>query len=249
MQLYSGRLVELVSWQKAMWATWAKSALLLGLWLLLLPVATASPTPSTCVGIPAAGSLKHGWALPSKGRNYIAYSGLGVLVGRTYVHSQIYPVLLDAYAALERDAPGVQFVYGETGWAEGGAFAPHKTHQNGLSVDFFVPVKRAGTPASLPIWPWNQFGYGVEFDSQGRYRDLRIDFDAMAAHLLALASAAKKHGVGIRLVIFDNALQSTLWQTRDGEALRQQLPFSVKKPWVRHDEHYHVDFLVPCQPR
>jgi penicillin-insensitive murein endopeptidase len=28
--------------------------------------------------------------------------------------------------------------------------------------------------------------------------------------------------------------------------LKQKLPFMKGKSWVRHDEHYHVDFAVPC---
>jgi penicillin-insensitive murein endopeptidase len=30
--------------------------------------------------------------------------------------------------------------------------------------------------------------------------------------------------------------------------LKQNLRFMKNKPWVRHDEHYHVDFAVPCKP-
>ena len=30
--------------------------------------------------------------------------------------------------------------------------------------------------------------------------------------------------------------------------LKQKLPFMKGKPWVRHDEHYHGDFAVPCKP-
>ena len=26
------------------------------------------------------------------------------------------------------------------------------------------------------------------------------------------------------------------------------LPFMRGKPWIRHDEHYQVDFGVPCKP-
>jgi len=25
--------------------------------------------------------------------------------------------------------------------------------------------------------------------------------------------------------------------------------FSTRRSWVRHDEHYHVDFDIPCEPR
>ncbi|MFZ1642579.1 MAG: hypothetical protein WAV07_14340, partial [Candidatus Contendobacter sp.] len=52
--------------------------------------------------------------------------------------------------------------------------------------------------------------------------------------------------VGIRVVIFDNAFQKKLMSTPTGSGLPKILKFSTKKPWVRHDEHYHIDFVFPC---
>ncbi len=26
------------------------------------------------------------------------------------------------------------------------------------------------------------------------------------------------------------------------------VPFLLKDPWIRHDEHYHVDFAISCEP-
>jgi murein endopeptidase len=76
-------------------------------------------------------------------------------------------------------------------WPSGGRIRPHRTHQNGLSVDFFVPVRNAqGKSVPLPISITNRLSYNIEFDISGKY----------------------------------------------------------VKPWVRHDEHYHVDFAVPCKP-
>ena len=37
--------------------------------------------------------------------------------------------------------PDTVYKYTETGFENGGKFRPHKTHQNGLSVDFMTPVK------------------------------------------------------------------------------------------------------------
>lgn len=33
-----------------------------------------------------------------------------------------------------------------------------------------------------------------------------------------------------------------------GAYLRQHPRFMAGKAWVRHDEHYHVDFAVRCKP-
>ena len=72
--------------------------------------------------------------LPAKGLNFSAYSRIGVLVGRTWVHSRVYHAVVAAYEMLARSCPEKFFVYGETGWKNGGRFRPHKTHRNGLSV-------------------------------------------------------------------------------------------------------------------
>jgi penicillin-insensitive murein endopeptidase len=48
-------------------------------------------------------------------------------------------------------------------------------------------------------------------------------------------------------VIFDNQLQKHLFADPTGRKLVGLMPFSVKKPWVRHDEHYHIDFIIPCK--
>jgi hypothetical protein len=37
------------------------------------------------------------------------------MLGRTYVHSTVYSIILDAYQALELSAANKHFVYGETG--------------------------------------------------------------------------------------------------------------------------------------
>lgn len=82
-------------------------------------------------------------------------------------------MVLDAYKTFENTATGKHFTYGETGLEQGGPFKSHKSHQNGLSVDFFVPViNQQGVSAEVPINPLNKFGYDIEFDSKAKFRDL-----------------------------------------------------------------------------
>ena len=148
---------------------------------------------------------------------------------------------------LAREQPGVTFVYGETGLKNGGPMPPHRTHENGTAVDFMVPVRgREGRPAALPASALNRFGYDLEFDKDGRLDDLRIDFAAIAAHLHQLDQQSRKRGVRIARVIFDPALTRRLLATPHGASLAA-LPFMKSKPWIRHDEHYHVDFAIGCR--
>lgn len=169
------------------------------------------------------------------------------MAGRTYVHSEVHTLVIDAYEALAKSAPTKVFLYGETGLAEGGRFRPHKTHQNGLSVDFMVPVvDGAGASVPLPTSLANRLGYDLEFDSRGALDDLRIDFEAIAFHLAALAQVREGKAIAIRRVIFDPELQPFLHNTKAWPEIKG-LRFSKRRSWVRHDEHYHVDFAVACK--
>ena len=213
---------------------------------LALPVAPV--LASTCFGTPANGRIENAVPLSDKGANFAPYSKLGVLLGQTYVHATVRAIVEDAYEELKHDLPKVTFVYGETGLSHGGPMPPHRTHKNGTSVDFMVPVRKLdGSPALLPATPQNRFGYDLEFSTDGKLGDLHIDFNAITAHLAQLEKQARKRGVRIARVIFDPELTRRLSGTLQGEK-RASLPFMKMKPWIRHDEHYHVDFAIDCRP-
>lgn len=219
---------------------------------LAVPALMAGPAAaadSQCFGTVSQGRIEHSVALPTSGPNFSPYSRTAVMLGRTHVHGTVAAIITEAYAELALQTPDVRYVYGETGWPSGGRFRPHRTHQNGLSVDFFVPVRDSqGRSVPLPTSAGDRFGYDIEFDSNGRWGDYRIDFPALAEHLYQLHRAAQVRSMGLALVIFDNPLLPRLLDTTRGPYLKQHLNFMKGKPWVRHDEHYHVDFAVPCKP-
>ena len=188
--------------------------------------------------------------MPSEGPNYVGYSHVARLAGRTYVHSTVKDIVVAAYKTLESTEPEKIYKYAETGFEAGGRFKPHKTHQNGLSVDFMTPVMNDdGKSVHLPTHPLNRFGYDIEFDSNDKFKDYRIDYQALAAHIVALDKAAKQAGEGLWRVIFDPKLQPNLLKTQYGDYLKANIEFSKKRSWVRHDEHYHVDFAIKCEKR
>jgi penicillin-insensitive murein endopeptidase len=208
----------------------------------------ATAAESVCYGTASNGRLKDGVPSPESGPNVSAYSALGVAVGRTYVHSKVAAVIGAAYASLATTDPDTKYVYGESGWRGGGRIRPHRTHQNGIAVDFMVPVVDAnGRSVPLPTNALNKFGYGIEFDANGRYENLAIDFEAIADHLHALHEAAKRNGIGLSRVIFDTVYLPRLYTTKRGAFIRESIPFMRGEPWIRHDEHYHVDFAVRCR--
>jgi penicillin-insensitive murein DD-endopeptidase len=203
----------------------------------LLPV-WGLAVESVCYGTTSNGRLDNGIALPQSGENYIGYSEFARQAGRTYIHSTVHAIILDAYKKMEKEQPDKVFKYAETGFKNGGEFKPHKTHRNGLSVDFMTPViNKAGQSVHLPTHPENQYGYLIEFDAKGNFGDLSIDYLALAAHLVALHQSALSRGHGIWRVIFDPKLQSGLFETKYGTYIKQHIELSSKPSWVRHDEH------------
>jgi penicillin-insensitive murein endopeptidase len=216
--------------------------------LLIVGCTSSSAEESVCYGTTNNGRLVNGAKLPSGGANYESYSPVGKTLGRTFVHSKVKKAIVDTYRKLQTVAPDKVYKYGETGKKEGGPFWPHKTHQNGLSADFFVPViDETGASVHLPTNAFNKWGYNIEFDKFGVYDGYKLDFDAMAAHLIVLHKTAKADGIEIWRVIFDPKLQKYLFKTKHGRYLKRHMNFSKKKSWVRHDEHYHVDFVVECK--
>lgn len=215
--------------------------------LLWLPT-IASATTSTCFGTTSHGHLKNGVQLPAEGDNFVGYSTIARLAGRTYVHSDVRDIIVASYQDLETEQPNKVFKYAETGFEGGGQFKPHKTHQNGLSVDFMTPViNEEGASVHLPTHPLNKFGYNIEFDTDDQFDGMRIDYEAIAAHIVTLHKQAQKRGYDLWRVIFDPKLQPNLFKTKYASYLKAHIQFSKKPSWVRHDEHYHVDFEIPCK--
>lgn len=223
-------------------------------WMLLLAVAVLAvlavenSAESICYGETNSGRLENSKRLPYSGGNYSAYWSLGWLIGRTNMHGTPRDIIANAYDSLAEHNPELTFVYGEAGWPWGGRFWPHRTHRNGLSADFVVPVRDAANHSvPFPRSMWTGGFYAVDIGTDGAFDGHRIDFDAMAAHLSALRIEAARLDVGIRRVFFDPALQPLLFATDRGAELATEIPFSKNASWFRHDAHYHVDFDVPCR--
>lgn len=201
--------------------------------ILLLPLIAWAET-STCFGTMSNGSLSNGVKLPAEGNNFVGYSSAARLAGRTYVHSEVKSIIVSAYKDLETEQPSKVYKYAETGLKNGGQFKPHKTHRNGLSVDFMTPVKdKHGASVHLPTHLLNKLGYDIEFDENDHYDGMYIDYEAMAAHIVALHKQAKQHGHDLWRVIFDSTLQPNLYKTKYAHYLKENVEFSKRRSWVR----------------
>jgi penicillin-insensitive murein endopeptidase len=89
-----------------------------------------------------------------------------------------------------------------------------------------TPVLNNGKSVHLPTHPFNKYGYAIEFDKKGRFKEFKIDCEALAAHLVALHKSAKKHNIGLWRVIFDPQLQPDLYKTQYAEYIRQHIQLS-----------------------
>ena len=203
---------------------------------------------STCYGRVENGRLEDSVSLPREGPNFVRMAQGPVSAGRVFVHSIVRDIVVDAYSALAAERPKVRWVYGETGLQYGGPIPPHRTHQNGLSVDLFVPVVDIdGNSVQFPNRSDNGYGYQVDFDAAGENSTHSIDFASLGDLLYQLHMAAKKRGSGLSLVVFQQELRSRLFQTARGRWLKENIPFPNWDDSVRHDDHLHVDFVAHCK--
>jgi penicillin-insensitive murein endopeptidase len=223
-----------------------KFILILVIIYLLMDVNSYCET--VCYGSTGNGRVKSPVRLPLYGKNFGPYSSLGYYMGRTWVYDRVQRAIVDAYSTLLSHRKNTFFLYGEIGLETGGELWPHKTHQNGLSVDFMVPVLKNGKPTKLPCNLLNKFGYEIDFDESGKYEDLVVDFEAVSDHLFYLFHASRANGVPMQRVIIDPRFQSRLFDTKNGSFLKANIEFNKHRSWVRHDDHYHVDFYSKCLP-
>ena len=226
-------------------------ALCIGLFVAALPeLLHTNEGESTAVGSVRNGSLKNGYLLPYSGPNFRYFSPLSYYVlNNAYLHDKAYRAALAAYRTCETTCPGVTFGLMECANADGGRMWVHWTHQNGLSLDFMVPKLRNDQPTRrldhFGIWH-----YLLEFTDDGISEldgSVRIDFESIGRHLLALDDAGRTEGLRIKKVILKIELQDELFATAAGQELRKRGIYFVQALPNRvndlHDDHYHVDFV------
>jgi len=195
------------------------------------------------------GKLINGYKFPYKGANFKYYSLFDYYVfGRCYLHSSVYRITLDTYTELKKFYPDYTFRIMECSGNKGGRSFPHRTHQNGTSIDFMTPLRKENKTNLL----WDRTGilrYALKFDPDGKLslnKKVEIDFDKMALHILTLEKYARKEGYHIKKVILETNLKDELFGSKYGEKLKQSGIYFVKSlpKYINelHDDHYHIDF-------
>ena len=206
--------------------------------------------PSQSVGTVAKGALKNGKLIPFKGHNFTYFDAQSYLNGRAFLNDKVLTTVLNTYKEFEILLPQRMFYVMECSNQEGGELFPHRTHQNGLSVDFMMPLIKDG----LPFYGLDTLGaehYFLEFDEYGRYKkdeSVSIDFNLVAQHILILNKLANLLNVSIVKVIINIDLKDELFVTPFGKILKESDIYIVQKlsPLINslHDDHYHIDFEI-----
>ena len=199
-------------------------------------------------GTVSNGSLKNGKLIPFEGGNFQYFDTSSYLAGRAFTSSRVKKTVLNTYQELKTLVPDRQFYIMECSNEHGGKLFPHRTHQNGLSIDFMMPLLK-GSNAYYELDILGKDHYWLEFDDEGKYtkdKSISVDFNLIAQHILLLDQEAKKNGLKVSKVIIKIEFKDELFATSFGKQLKSSGIYVVKSlsPMINalHDEHYHIDF-------
>jgi len=208
---------------------------------------TDTEIASTSKGSVSNGSLENGKLLPYNGPNFWYFDKGSYLSSRGFVHSKVKKTVLDSYKNLE--------VLSDRNWCimeasnqKGGKLYPHRTHQNGMSIDFMMPLKKDNKPY-YQLDSSGTMHYLMTFDDNGYHakkKDVQIDFDAVGLHIIELEKAARKNGLKIKKIIIKIELKDELYASKYGATIKKKGIYVVKGLTkminALHDDHYHIDF-------
>ncbi|MEN0047691.1 MAG: hypothetical protein AAF806_11585, partial [Bacteroidota bacterium] len=108
---------------------------------------------SKAIGSPGNGQLENPHLMPYSGENFRYFSPLSYyILDDAYLHSKVRSTLLSAYEECKKTCEGTKFRVMECANKAGGKMLLHRTHQNGLSVDFMVPKKRGEQQSKWLDW-------------------------------------------------------------------------------------------------
>jgi penicillin-insensitive murein endopeptidase len=207
-------------------------------------------TPSISKGTVSNGQLENGKIVPYKGKNFRYFDSTSYVNSRGYLNHLVLQSIVETYKELEIKSPSEFFTVMECSNKNGGKIYPHRTHQNGLSVDFMTPLIKDGKP----YYSLDSLGaqhYLLEFDNNGNYTEdktISINFDLMALHILTLNQIALNNNLKISKVILKTELKDELFNSKYGKELAASGIYFAKQltPIINqlHDDHYHIDFEI-----
>lgn len=146
--------------------------------------------------------------------------------------------------------PKDTFYIMETSHQMGGNFFPHRTHQNGLSVDLMMPYLKNNAKYT-ELDHLGILHYQLEFNNDATWKkdkNVTLDFEKVALQLHLLNHLSKKNGLRISKVIIKTEWIKLLMNTVNAKKYHlSQIPFVNHLEEIvnkQHDDHFHVDFIV-----
>lgn len=205
---------------------------------------------SISTGMPGDGTMENGKLFPFQGDNFKHFDEWSYINGRAFMNHNLRDLVLESYDSLFARFPDQYWGIMECSLKSGGEISGHRTHQNGLSIDFMTPLKKNDSA----YYGLNDIGgphYQLEFNDEGQLRSdttISIDFVKMGEHILSLNEFAKSHGLRVKKVILMKSLKNDLYATPSGKMiLRKRIYITMNLPPnvdASHDDHYHIDFEV-----
>lgn len=203
---------------------------------------------SKSIGTVSNGKLENGKIMPFYGPNFTYFDNDSYLGARAFTSDKVKTIVLNTYNSLNRLYPERKFYLMELSNQHGGKMYPHRTHQNGLSVDFMMPKLKNGKP-NYELDSLGKNHYFLKFNDKGEYLEntsIKVDFDLIAHHILLLEEEAKKIGYCIEKLIIKIEYKDYLFDTPNGKRLKESGIYIVNNltPLINaiHDDHFHIDF-------
>lgn len=209
--------------------------------------------PSQSIGTVSNGSIRNATLLPFSGEGYCYFDTSSYLQGRAFMHTGVADLLKSTFREFAERHPDRRCVLMECSHANGGRLYPHRTHQNGLSIDFMSFKLKNG----LPFDSLDALGtahYFLEFDNSGHWNkdpNVVLDFESIAEEIYLLHRTAHQSGFKISKIIFKLELKDELFNTFYGKLLVQEGIYFARHldaaTNALHDDHFHIDF-EPMNP-
>jgi len=200
-----------------------------------------SNEPSISYGSSNKGSIENARRLPYKHKGYSTYSYLGYLAGRTYVHENVKNTLLEAFENLHEKYQDWDFVIGDASYKEGGPMAFQEEKQNGLEVDFLLPLVENGIPYSKQRIT-NYWNYSMEFDEFGRLDGMEVDYSVLAGMLVAIQEAGANYQLTIKKIEMHPEIKRGLLGKNLASLLKNILGGSVRKDGKASPAYFTITF-------
>ena len=203
---------------------------------------------SQTIGSVSKGKLKNGKLIPFYGTNFTYFDSRSYLNHRAFTSDKVMSSILSSYKEMETIAIGRHFYLMELSNKEGGKIYPHRTHQNGLSVDFMMPMLKNDVPY-IGLDTLGADHYWLSFNDNGEYsedKSIVVDFELIAEHILSLEKSAKANGLNISKIIIKVEFKDELFSGKAGQKLKNSGIYVVNNLSTLindiHDDHYHIDF-------